>query len=61
MDLSRPFAHRAPQPRSYLGIGLVVALHLAGLYALSAGLITVPQSSAEMTTFCATSASLRVR
>lgn len=37
--MSHTFSDRAPQPKSYVGIGLVVALHLAGIYALSAGLI----------------------
>lgn len=37
--MSLSFSERAPQPKSYVGIGLVVALHLAGIYALSAGLI----------------------
>lgn len=37
MNLSHAYA--APKPRSYVGIGLVIALHLAGIYALSAGLI----------------------
>ena len=35
MNLSR----QSPAPTRYVGIGLVVALHLAGIYALSAGLI----------------------
>lgn len=35
MNLSR----HSPAPTRYVGIGLVVALHLAGIYALSAGLI----------------------
>jgi hypothetical protein len=39
MSPSHALPHRAPQPRSYLGIGLVLALHLAGIYALSAGLL----------------------
>lgn len=39
MSPSHALTHRAPQPRSYLGIGLVLALHLAGIYALSAGLV----------------------
>lgn len=37
--MSHSFSDRAPQPKRYVGIGLVVALHLAGIYALSAGLI----------------------
>jgi periplasmic protein TonB len=37
MNLSHTYA--APKPKSYVGIGLVIALHLAGIYALSAGLI----------------------
>jgi hypothetical protein len=47
MNLSR----HAPAPTRYVGIGLVVALHLAGIYALSAGLIKPPQRVAEPTTF----------
>ncbi|MDR7334291.1 hypothetical protein [Roseateles asaccharophilus] len=35
MDLTR----QSPAPTRYMGIGLVIALHLAGIYALSAGLI----------------------
>lgn len=38
MNLSRP----SPAPTRYVGLGLVAALHLAGLYALSAGLIQPP-------------------
>ena len=37
MNLTHP--HATPKPKSYVGIGLVIALHLAGIYALSAGLI----------------------
>src|ERR1043165_7902210 len=47
--MSLSFSDRAPQPKSYVGIGLVVALHLAGIYALSAGLIKVPPRSHEAT------------
>jgi hypothetical protein len=39
MNLSHAYSDQAPKPKSYVGIGLVVALHLAGIYALSAGLI----------------------
>lgn len=39
MNLSHAYSDHAPKPKSYVGIGLVVALHLAGIYALSAGLI----------------------
>lgn len=46
MDLSRP----SPAPTRYAGIGLVVALHLAGIYALSAGLIKTPPSPPSETT-----------
>lgn len=42
-----PAAH-APEPRRYLGLGLVVALHLAGIYALSAGLIRPPAKPREI-------------
>lgn len=50
MNLSPTYAHRAPQPKSYLGISLVVALHLAGIYALSAGLINPPVRAPEIAT-----------
>lgn len=39
--MSLTFSDRAPQSKSYVGIGLVVAIHLAGIAALSAGLIKV--------------------
>lgn len=42
MNLSHAHSHRAPQPKSYVGIGLVVALHIAAIYAFSAGLIHPP-------------------
>lgn len=45
MDLSR----QPPAPTRYVGLGLVVALHLAGIYALSAGLITPPAREREIT------------
>lgn len=45
MDLSRP----SPAPTRYAGLGLVVALHLAGIYALSAGLIKPPGKPHEAT------------
>lgn len=48
--MSLVFSDRAPQPKSYVGIGLVIALHLAGIYALSAGLITVPPKIRELAT-----------
>lgn len=46
MDLSR----QSPAPTRYVGIGLVVALHLAGIYALSAGLIRPMTKPHEVTT-----------
>jgi periplasmic protein TonB len=46
--MSLTFSDRAPQPKSYVGIGLVVVLHLAGIYALSAGLIRVPTRPPEI-------------
>ena len=49
MRLSRPFSDRAPEPKSYVGIGLVVALHLAAVYALSAGLMKSPPRAKEAT------------
>jgi hypothetical protein len=48
--MSLTFSDRAPQPKSYVGIGLVVALHLAGIYALSAGLVKVPPRIRELAT-----------
>lgn len=45
MNLSR----HSPAPTRYVGIGLVVALHLAGIYALSAGLIRPPTRPHEAT------------
>lgn len=45
MNLSR----HSPAPTRYVGIGLVVALHLAGIYALSAGLIRPPARQHEAT------------
>jgi hypothetical protein len=47
MDLSR----QSPAPTRYVGIGLVVALHLAGIYALSAGLIKPLATPQAPTTF----------
>ena len=47
MNLSR----QSPAPTRYVGIGLVVALHLAGIYALSAGLIRPPHQVTEPTRF----------
>lgn len=48
MDLSRPFPNRAPGPARYAGIGLVVAIHLAAIYALSVGLIKPPAKAREI-------------
>lgn len=48
MNLSHTYA--APKPKSYVGIGLVVALHLAGIYALSAGLIKPEAKPPEIIT-----------
>lgn len=42
MNLSHVRSDVAPQPKSYVGIALVAALHVAGIYALSAGLIQPP-------------------
>lgn len=50
MNPSRTLSGHAPQPKSYLGIGLVVALHLAGIYALSAGLMKPPPTPREVAT-----------
>ncbi|MCE4557780.1 hypothetical protein [Pelomonas cellulosilytica] len=40
--MTTPHTYASPKPRSYLGVGLVVALHLAGIYALSAGMLHSP-------------------
>lgn len=45
--MSHTFSDRAPQPKSYAGIGFVVAVHLAAIYALSAGLIKTPPKAPE--------------
>lgn len=47
--MSLTFSDRAPQPKSYVGIGFVVALHLAAIYALSAGLMKTPPPRHEST------------
>ena len=46
MELSR----QSPKPTRYTGIVLVVAVHLAGIYALSAGLIKAPPRPPEIVT-----------
>jgi len=40
MSLTHTYA--APKPKSFVGVGLVVAVHIAAIYALSAGLIKTP-------------------
>ncbi|MFG6456350.1 hypothetical protein [Roseateles sp. BYS96W] len=40
MDLSHS-TYASPKPKRYVGLGLVVALHVAGICALSAGLVRV--------------------
>lgn len=50
MNMSHAYSDRTPQPKSYLGIGLVVALHLAGIYALSAGLVRPAATPPEIIT-----------
>ncbi len=45
--MSLTFSDRAPQPKSYVGIGLVVAVHVAAIYALSMGLIKTPPKAPE--------------
>ncbi len=49
MNLSHTHARHAPQPQRYVGIGLVVALHVAAIYAFSAGLIHPPVRVKEPT------------
>lgn len=46
MELSR----QSPKPTRFTGIGLVIALHLAGIYALSAGLIKAQARPLEIAT-----------
>ena len=48
--MSPNFSDRAPQPKSYVGISLVVALHLAAIYALSAGLMKPMPKEREIAT-----------
>lgn len=48
--MSHAFHERATQPRSYVGVGFVVALHMAAIYALSAGLIKSPPKPPEIVT-----------
>jgi periplasmic protein TonB len=50
MNLPYAYSHHAPKPKSYVGIGLVVVLHLAGIYALSAGLIKSAPKPPEIIT-----------
>jgi hypothetical protein len=50
MDLSHP-TYAAPKPKRYVGLGLVVALHVAGICALSAGLVRVPPEPARIIEF----------
>jgi hypothetical protein len=50
MNLPHAYSHRAPQPKSYLGIGLVVAVHVAAIYALSNGLMKTPPKPPEIVT-----------
>ena len=47
MNLSHAYSDRAPQPKSYLGVSLVVAIHVAAIYAFSAGLIHPPTERKE--------------
>lgn len=47
MTVSHAYSHRAPQPKSYLGVSVVVALHIAAIYAFSAGLIHPPTQRPE--------------
>lgn len=50
MNLSHARSDEVPQPKRYVGIALVAALHLAGIYALSAGLIQPPARERDLTT-----------
>lgn len=47
--MSHTFSDRAPHPKSYVGISLVVAIHLAAIYALSTGLMKTPPRPHEAT------------
>ena len=49
MNLSHTYA--APKPKSYVGVGLVVAVHLAAIYAFSTGLVKPMVSTPEPLTF----------
>jgi len=50
MNLSHAYSGHAPKPKSYVGIGLVVAVHVAAIYALSAGLIKSPPEPPKIIT-----------
>lgn len=50
MNLPHAYADRAPQPKNYLGISLVLAVHLAAIYALSIGLMKPTPRAREVTT-----------
>ena len=39
--------YAAPKPKNYVGVGLVVAVHLAAIYGFSAGLIHAPVSTKD--------------
>ena len=47
MNLSHAYSDRAPQPKSYLGVSVVVVLHIAAIYAFSVGLIHPPSERKE--------------
>lgn len=47
MNLSHTYA--APKPKNYVGIGFVAAVHLAAIYAFSAGMIHAPVRVKEPT------------
>jgi hypothetical protein len=49
--MSLSFSDRAPQPKSYVGLGLVAAVHLAAIYALSVGLMKTPPKPPTAATF----------
>lgn len=48
--MSLTFSGHAPQPKSYVGISLVVAIHVAVVSALSLGLMKSPPKPAEIIT-----------
>lgn len=40
--MNLPHSYAAPKPKNYVGVGFVIAVHVAAIYALSIGLIKTP-------------------